>query len=73
MKMIKKLLMFTLSCAILVACGDKKEKKSKSFSYEKKKEVVKEVKSDTNDIVITGNDMMQFNKKELDSLLSAEI
>jgi azurin len=65
MKMIKNLLMFTLSCLILVACGDKKEKKNENFSYEKKTEVAKEVKSDANDIVITGNDMMQFNKKEI--------
>ncbi|WP_298532860.1 azurin [uncultured Algibacter sp.] len=59
--------LIVLSCLVVFAssCGDKKAKKSEGFSYEKKSEVAKEVKSNPNDVVITSNDMMQFNKKEI--------
>lgn len=49
----------------LVACGGKKEKKKEKFSFEKKSEVSEKVESNPNDVVITGNDAMQFNKKEI--------
>ena len=60
-----KVLVLSIFAITAINCGDKKEKKSESFSYEKKSEAVKEDKNDANDIVITGNDMMQFNKKEI--------
>jgi azurin len=60
-----KVLVLSILAITAISCGDKKEKKSESFSYEKKSEAVKEGKNDANDIVITGNDMMQFNKKEI--------
>ncbi|WP_396602190.1 azurin [Algibacter sp. R77976] len=50
---------------LLVGCGGKEEKKKEGFSYEKKTDEVKEVKSNPNDVVITGNDAMQFSKKEI--------
>ncbi|WP_282122981.1 azurin [Algibacter mikhailovii] len=60
-----KVLVFSIFAVIAVSCGDKKEEKKAGFSYEKKSEVVKEAQGDSNDVVITGNDMMQFNKKEI--------
>jgi azurin len=48
----------------LFACGGKKEEKKESFSYEKK-EVKSEITSNPNDVVITSNDAMQYNKKEI--------
>ena len=60
-----KLLVLSIFAVVAASCGDKKEKKGESFSYEKKSEVVEETNNDTNDIVIIGNDMMQFDKKEI--------
>ncbi|GGZ73400.1 azurin [Algibacter mikhailovii] len=60
-----KVLVFSIFAVIAVSCGDKKEEKKAGFSYEKKSEVVKEAQGDSNDVVITGNDMMQFNKQEI--------
>ncbi|KAA5826377.1 azurin [Algibacter amylolyticus] len=65
MKSIKYLLVAIFSSVVLVACGGKEEKKKEGFSYEKKTDVVKETKSNPNDVTITGNDAMQFNKKEI--------
>lgn len=50
---------------VLLACGGKEEKKKEGFSYERKSEVSQKVESNSNDITITGNDAMQFNKKEI--------
>ncbi|XMO87574.1 azurin [Algibacter sp. AS12] len=65
MKSIKYLLVAIFSSVVLVACGGKEEKKKEGFSYEKKTDVVKETKSNPNDVTLTGNDAMQFNKKEI--------
>ncbi|WP_027137691.1 azurin [Gaetbulibacter saemankumensis] len=64
MKVLKYfILIFSVLC--FVSCGSK-EKKNEGFTYEKKTEsVVKEVAGNSNDVVITGNDAMQFNKKEI--------
>lgn len=59
---ITALLLFSM---FLVACGGKEEKKKEGFSYEKKSNVSEKVESNPNDVVITGNDAMQFNKKEI--------
>lgn len=56
------LVVFTTS---LIACGGKEEKKKEGFSYEKKSELSNKTENDPNDVVITGNDAMQFNKKEI--------
>ena len=57
------LLIFTIS---VLSCAEKKEEKKEGFSYENKaEETSKQTTSNPNDIVITGNDAMQFNKKEL--------
>lgn len=60
-----RILILTVFSAVLLACGGKEEKKKEGFSYEKKSEVSKEVENNPNDVVITGNDAMQFNKKEI--------
>jgi azurin len=65
MKRIKYLLLLFLSCFLLINCGGKEEKKKEGFSYEKKTEVTKKVESNPNDVVLTSNDAMQFNKKEI--------
>jgi len=64
MKTIKIVLLVILSTAVF-SCGGKEEKKKEGFSYEKTTEVSKEVESNPNDVVITSNDAMQFNKKEI--------
>jgi azurin len=65
MKIAKSLLVAACSAVLLIGCGGKEEKKKKGFSYEKKTDVVKEVKSNPNEVVITGNDAMKFNKTEI--------
>jgi azurin len=60
-----KVFVISVLATVIAGCGGKKEEKKNSFSYEKKSEIVKETKNESNDIVITGNDMMQFNKKEI--------
>jgi len=62
---IAKYVLVAACSVVLIGCGGKEEKKKEGFSYEKKADVVKEVKDDSNDVVITGNDAMQFNKKEI--------
>lgn len=65
MRIVKYVLVAACSAVVLIGCGGKEEKKKEGFSYEKKADVVKEVKDNSNDVVITGNDAMQFNKKEI--------
>ncbi|MDN3666611.1 azurin [Algibacter miyuki] len=65
MKIAKYVLVAACSAVVLIGCGGKEEKKKEGFSYDKKTEVVKAVETNPNDVVITGNDAMQFNKKEI--------
>lgn len=66
MKTIKYVLVSIFSCAILIGCGGKEEKKKEGFSYEKKKSETKKADvNDPNDVVITSNDMMKYNKSEI--------
>lgn len=63
----KAIKVFLLSFVLFaMSCGDKKEEKKEGFSYENKQEEIP-TKNTTmvNDIVITGNDAMQFNKNEI--------
>lgn len=60
-----RILFLTIFSMVLLACGGKEEKKKEGFSYERKSEVSQKVESNSNDITITGNDAMQFNKKEI--------
>lgn len=58
---------FVLSVLVslfLLSCGGKEEKKKGGFSYEKK-EVKAQKEDNPNHIIITSNDAMQFNKKEI--------
>lgn len=64
MKVLKQILVF-FTVGFLVACGGKKEEKKEGFSYEKKSDTSEKVESNPNDVVITSNDAMQFNKKEI--------
>ncbi|WP_418604489.1 azurin [Hwangdonia sp.] len=66
MRTIKYALAFIFSCAILLGCGGKEEKKKEGFTYENKKSTTKKVEeSDPNQVVLTSNDQMQFNKTEI--------
>lgn len=65
MKTVKYIALMIFTATFLVSCGGKEEKKKEGFSYEKKTEEKKAVESNPNEIVITGNDAMQFNKKEI--------
>ena len=69
MKIIRIQLLVLLSAAILLNCGGKEEKKKEGFSYEKSssQENTETKKADANvaNIVLTANDMMQFNLKEI--------
>ena len=66
MKTVKFIIVAIISCVVLVACGEKKEKKKEGFSYENKTSTTKKiVESHSNDVVLTSNDLMQFNKSEI--------
>ena len=65
MKIIKYVLVAAYSAVLLIGCGGKEEKKKENFSYEKKSDAPQKVEVNENDIVITGSDAMQFNKKEI--------
>ena len=66
MKTIKYVLVSIFSCVVLVGCGGKEEKKKEGFSYEKKtSETKKADTSNSNDVVITSNDLMKYNKSEI--------
>ena len=64
MKVLKQLLVLFIA-GFLMACGGKKEDKKEGFSYEKKSDASEKVESNPNDVVLTSNDAMQFNKKEI--------
>ncbi len=68
MKLTKYVLGTIFSCVILIACGGKEEKKKEGFTYDTKKETTTNSKKETNDVtevVISGNDLMQFDKTEI--------
>ncbi|MCF8713827.1 azurin [Joostella atrarenae] len=68
MKLYSKIAACLFSLAI-ISCGDgKKEKKEEKFQYEQDQSSSKEssdAKESQNTVVITANDMMKFNKKEI--------
>lgn len=56
------------SMILLLGCGNKKEKEKDGFTYEKSNtQKASETKADDNvaNIVLTANDMMQYNTKEI--------
>lgn len=68
MKIIKIQLLAVLLASLMFNCGGKEEKKKEGFTYEKSGTTDKnEVKDDDNvaNIVITSNDLMQFNINEI--------
>lgn len=65
MKSVKFIFLSIFSCLFLASCGGKEEKKKEGFSYEKKSTTSEKLENNPNDVVLTSNDMMQFNKKEI--------
>lgn len=69
MKIIKIQLLVLLSATILLNCGGKEEKKKEGFTYEKsslqENSKTKNVEANVTNIVLTANDMMQYNTKEI--------
>ena len=64
MKRLKQIVVL-LVAIFMIACGGKEEKKKEGFSYEKKSDASEKIESNPNDVVLTSNDAMQFNKKEI--------
>lgn len=62
-----RIITLSLFALVLFACGgeEKKEEEKKSIKIEKKADTPKAAESDMANLVITGNDLMQYNKKEL--------
>ncbi|NMH87101.1 azurin [Flavivirga algicola] len=61
-----KYLVLSFFSVLLLACGGKEEKKKEGFSYEKKEETSKSVETkNSNEIVISGDDLMKFDKTEI--------
>jgi azurin len=65
MRTFNHLLVVVFSLVVLVSCGGKEDKKKEGFSYEKQSDTSEKSESNPNDIVITSNDAMQYNKKEI--------
>ena len=66
MKVLKFWAIACLSLAIFACAGEeKKEEEKKSIKIEKKSEETKKEDSDVANLVITGDDLMKFNKSEL--------
>ncbi|MBD0832951.1 azurin [Aestuariibaculum sediminum] len=66
MKLIKYFLVSVLSVTVLVCCRGKEERKKEGFSYEEKtEESKKSVEEDVNNVVISGDDLMKFDKSEI--------
>ena len=69
MKIFRIQLLVLLSATILLNCGGKEEKKKEGFSYEKSSSQenteIKNADANVANIVLTANDMMQFNLKEI--------
>lgn len=69
MKIIKIQLLAILLASLLLNCGGKKDEKKESFSYDKTEEVEPSNESEEDEgvanIVITSNDLMQYNVSEI--------
>lgn len=69
MKIIRIQLLAFFASVLLFNCGNKEEKKQDGFSYEKSNTQNESDTKKTNDnvvnIVLTGNDMMQYSTKEI--------
>ncbi len=66
MKTTKYVLGSIFLSVMLMGCGGKEEKKKEGFSYEKTtSQPQKQVEADDNNVVISGNDMMKFDKTEI--------
>ena len=64
MKITKHFFLIVLSTLFLVSCGDKKKKKE-VLAYEMKPVASKVVANISNDVVITANDNMKFDKRQI--------
>lgn len=64
MKITNHFFLIVLSTVLLVSCGDKKKKKE-VLAYEMKPVASKVVANISNDVVITANDNMKFDKRKI--------
>jgi len=67
MKFIRIQVLALFSTILLFNCGNKEEKREKGFTYENTNSQVKPQKSkdEVANVVLTSNDLMQFNTKEI--------
>ncbi|WP_242092755.1 azurin [Aestuariivivens sediminicola] len=66
MNVIKQMSLAMLTGLLLLSCGNKEDKKKESFSYEKQaEEPQKQVEDGVANLVISGDDLMKFDKTEL--------
>lgn len=66
MKTLKNLVLSVILVSVITSCGNKEDKKKESFTYENKttsKETTEE--NSMNVVIITANDAMQFDTKEI--------
>lgn len=64
---IAKYIMGVVFAMLILCCGSEKKKKKEGFSYETKSNINDGVKEDSNviNIVLTGDDLMKFDKTEI--------
>ena len=73
MKVFNYLVLSIFTVLLIFSCGNKEEKKN-GFSYENKSDASQQsTDSNPNDVVLTSNDAMQFNKKEIKVVASEKV
>lgn len=70
---ITKYLMFLLCSLLLVNCGDDKKEGKEKVKIQSNTAVEKKSDENMTNLVITGNDLMQFNKSELRAKAGAKV
>lgn len=66
MNTLKQIMVSVFCFTLLLSCGGKEDKKKDGFSYEKKSdEPKKQVEEAVTNVVISGNDLMKFDKTEI--------
>jgi len=66
MKTLRYFALIALSCSVLIGCaGEEKKEEKKTIKIKNKAEDKTKTSDDYANLVITGNDLMQYNKTEL--------